>query len=97
MSLFLIEANVTGTDSTVTAGVYPMSRSSCAVSAVVEVTSVQPTSENRTVRQLGGSAGAAVLATWAAALATWAPAIWTPAAPISRAPTPTSRASLTLW
>ena len=34
-----------------------MLRSSCAVSAVVAVTSVQPTSEKRTVRQLGGSAG----------------------------------------
>ena len=32
-----------------------MERSSWAISAVVEVTSVQPTSEKRTVRQLGGS------------------------------------------
>jgi hypothetical protein len=56
MSLFLIEANVTGTDSTVTVGEYPMSRRSWAVSAVVAVTSVQPTSENRPVRQPGGSA-----------------------------------------
>ena len=36
-----------------------MLRISSAVSAVVEVTSVQPTSEKRTWRQLGGSAGAA--------------------------------------
>ena len=36
-----------------------MLRRSSAVSAVVEVTSVQPTSEKRTWRQLGGSAGAA--------------------------------------
>ncbi len=35
-----------------------MLRISSAVSAVVEVTSVQPTSEKRTWRQLGGSAGA---------------------------------------
>ena len=32
-----------------------MERSNWAINAVVEVTSVQPTSENRTVWQLGGS------------------------------------------
>src|SRR5271156_6216938 len=59
MSLFLSDANVTGTDSTVMLGREPILRSSSAVSAVVEVTSVQPTSDKRTVRQLGGSASRA--------------------------------------
>ena len=44
MSLFFSEANVTGTDSTVMVGRVADARRSCAVSAVVEVTSVQPTS-----------------------------------------------------
>ena len=67
MSLFCRDANVTGTDRTVTVGVYPMLRSNSVVSAVVAVTSVQPTSENRTVRQAGASApGGAPAATRAA-------------------------------
>ncbi len=72
MSLFLREAKVTGTESTVTVGVYPILRSSCATRAVVEVTSVQPTSEKRTDRQLEESVvvGCAAAAPWSARAST---------------------------
>src|SRR5690242_17854016 len=62
MSLFFIDAYVTGTERTVIFGVYPRAvRISLAI-AVVEVMSVHPTSENLTVLQLSGSPAKAALA-----------------------------------
>src|SRR2546423_15465556 len=56
MSLFFIDAKVTGTDSTVISGRYPRCRSSAPNTAVVVVTSVQPISDSRTIRHAAGSA-----------------------------------------
>jgi len=60
MSLFFIDAKVTGTDSTVISGWYPRCRSSAPNTAVVVVTSVQPISDSRTIRHAAGSASGAV-------------------------------------
>ncbi len=59
MSLFFIDAKVTGTDSTVISGWYPRRRSSAPNTAVVVVTSVQPISDSRTIRHAAGSASGA--------------------------------------
>src|SRR6476619_2097858 len=59
MSPFFIDANVTGTESTVMVDLYPRSVRIWPSTAVVTLSAVQPMSESRTLRQDGGSADAA--------------------------------------